>query len=63
MVALFRKIGQIGKLTGVLSVVMLIAVLGTIVAAFTHFSEHELRLHPGAFSFGDARSGPASARA
>src|SRR5439155_26747470 len=38
MVTLFRKIGQIGKLTTGLFVVMLIAVLSTIVAAFTHFN-------------------------
>jgi amino acid transporter len=53
MVALFRKIGQIGKLTTVLFVVMLIAVLSTIVAAFTHFSsEQAFAFTPGAFSFG-----------
>ncbi|PXX12106.1 APC family permease [Mycolicibacterium moriokaense] len=53
MVALFRKIGQIGKLTTVLFVVMLIAVLSTIVAAFTHFSSAQaFAFTPGAFSFG-----------
>jgi amino acid transporter len=50
MVALFRKIGQIGKLTTVLFVVMLIAVLSTIVAAFTHFSSTQaFAFTPGAF--------------
>ncbi|HTH87591.1 APC family permease [Mycobacterium sp.] len=53
MVALFRKIGQIGKLTSVLFVIMLIAVLSTIVAAFTHFSGAQaFAFTPGAFSFG-----------
>ncbi|AQT82786.1 amino acid permease [Mycolicibacterium litorale] len=53
MVALFRKIGQIGKLTTVLFVVMLIAVLTTIVAAFSHFSGAQaFAFTPGAFSFG-----------
>lgn len=52
MVALFRKIGQIGKLTTVLFVVMLIAVLTTIVAAFSHFSSAQaFAFTPGAFSF------------
>src|SRR3954467_7523279 len=52
MVALFRKIGQIGKLTTVLFVVMLIAVLSTIVAAFSHFSGAQaFAFTPGAFSF------------
>jgi len=50
MVALFRKIGQIGKLTTALFVVMLIAVLTTIVAAFTHFnSAQAFAFTPGAF--------------
>jgi amino acid transporter len=50
MVALFRKIGQIGKLTTVLFVVMLVAVLSTIVAAFSHFSaEQAFAFTPGAF--------------
>jgi amino acid transporter len=53
MAALFRKIGQIGKLTTVLFVVMLIAVFTTIVAAFTHFSAATaFAFTPGAFSFG-----------
>ncbi|MBP1820736.1 amino acid permease [Mycobacterium sp. OAE908] len=50
MVALFRKIGQIGKLTTALFVVMLIAVLSTIVAAFSHFSGAQaFAFTPGAF--------------
>ncbi|MCW2511915.1 MAG: amino acid permease [Mycobacterium sp.] len=50
MAALFRKIGQIGKLTTVLFVVMLVAVLATIVAAFTHFSGAQaFAFTPGAF--------------
>ena len=53
MLALFRKIGQIGKLTTVLFVVMLVAVLSTIVAAFSHFSSAQaFAFTPGAFSFG-----------
>jgi amino acid transporter len=51
VLALFRKIGQIGKLTTVLFVVMLVAVLTTIVAAFTHFSGAQaFAFTPGAFS-------------
>ena len=50
MVALFRKIGQIGKLTTVLFVVMLIAVLSTIIAAFSHFDAGQaFAFTPGAF--------------
>ncbi|MDT5074328.1 MAG: hypothetical protein QOH82_3648, partial [Mycobacterium sp.] len=50
MAALFRKIGQIGKLTTVLFVVMLVAVLATIVAAFSHFSGAQaFAFTPGAF--------------
>ncbi len=50
MVALFRKIGQIGNLTTVLFVVMLVAVLSTIVAAFAHFSSAQaFAFTPGAF--------------
>jgi amino acid transporter len=53
MVALFRKIGQIGKLTTVLFVVMLAAVLSTIVAAFSHFSGAQaFAFTPGAFDLG-----------
>jgi amino acid transporter len=52
MAALFRKIGQIGKLTTVLFVVMLVAVFSTIIAAFSHFSsEQAFAFTPGAFSF------------
>jgi amino acid transporter len=50
MVALFRKIGQIGKLTTVLFVVMLVAAISTIVAAFTHFNGAQaFAFTPGAF--------------
>jgi amino acid transporter len=53
MAALFRKIGQIGKLTTVLFVVMLVAVFSTIVAAFSHFSGAQaFAFTPGAFGFG-----------
>jgi amino acid transporter len=53
MAALFRRIGQIGKLTTVLFVVMLVAVLSTIVAAFSHFNGAQaFAFTPGAFSFG-----------
>ncbi|GHF95929.1 MULTISPECIES: APC family permease [Amycolatopsis] len=51
ILALFRKIGQISKLTTVLFVVMLVAVLTTIVAAFSHFSATQaFAFTPGAFS-------------
>ncbi|MFJ1767346.1 APC family permease [Amycolatopsis sp. NPDC088138] len=51
VLALFRKIGQIGKLTTGLFVVMLVAVLTTIVAAATHFSASQaFAFTPGAFS-------------
>ncbi|WP_410573673.1 APC family permease [Amycolatopsis sp. cmx-4-61] len=50
ILALFRKIGQISKLTTVLFVVMLAAVLTTIVAAFSHFSAAQaFAFTPGAF--------------
>ena len=53
MAALFRRIGQIGKLTTVLFVVMLVAVLSTIVAAFSHFSGAQaFHFTPGAFASG-----------
>ncbi len=51
VLALFRKIGQIGKLTTGLFVVMLVAVITTIIAAFTHFSAAQaFAFTPGAFS-------------
>lgn len=51
ILALFRKIGQIGKLTTGLFVVMLVAVLATIIAAFSHFSGAQaFAFTPGAFS-------------
>ncbi|WP_410611685.1 APC family permease [Amycolatopsis sp. lyj-109] len=51
ILALFRKIGQISKLTTVLFVIMLVAVLTTIVAAFSHFSAAQaFAFTPGAFS-------------
>ena len=51
VVALFRRIGQIGKLTTGLFVIMLIAVLATIIAAFSHFSGSQaFAFTPGAFS-------------
>ncbi|MGW3996823.1 APC family permease [Amycolatopsis sp. NPDC004772] len=51
ILALFRKIGQISKLTTVLFVIMLAAVLTTIVAAFSHFSGAQaFAFTPGAFS-------------
>src|SRR5205085_5229471 len=34
---LYRRIGDIGKITSIFFVVMLVSVLGVIVAAFTHF--------------------------
>lgn len=44
--ALYRRIGDIGKLTSVFFVVMLISVLGVIFAAFTHFSPHQAFTFP-----------------
>lgn len=53
MAALFRRIGQIGKLTTVLFVVMLVAVISTIIAAFSHFdSAQAFGFTPGAFDLG-----------
>ncbi|MFK0246458.1 APC family permease [Amycolatopsis azurea] len=53
VLALFRKIGEIGKLTTVLFAIMLFAALSVIVAAFTHFDGAQaFAFTPGAFSFG-----------
>jgi amino acid transporter len=38
--ALYRRIGDIGRMTTIFFVVMLVSVLGVIFAAFTHFSPH-----------------------
>jgi amino acid transporter len=46
IVALYRRIGDIGRLTSVFFVVMLITVLGVIFAAFTHFSPHQAFTFP-----------------
>ncbi|HWD01822.1 MAG TPA: APC family permease [Amycolatopsis sp.] len=55
VLALFRRIDQIGKLTTGLFVVMLCAVLTVIVAAFSHFSgEQAFGFTPGAFGSGGA---------
>jgi amino acid transporter len=52
VLALFRKIGQIGKLTTVLFAIMLFAVFAVIIAAFSHFSGSQaFDFTPGAFSF------------
>ncbi|WP_410655017.1 APC family permease [Amycolatopsis sp. lyj-112] len=52
VLALFRKIGEIGKLTTVLFAIMLFAALSVIVAAFTHFDAAQaFAFTPGAFSF------------
>jgi amino acid transporter len=40
IVALYRRIGDIGRMTSIFFVVMLVSVLGVIFAAFTHFSPH-----------------------
>jgi amino acid transporter len=40
IVALYRRIGDIGRITTVFFGVMLVSVLGVILAAFTHFSPH-----------------------
>jgi amino acid transporter len=51
VLALFRKIGQISKLTTGLFVIMLFAVLSVIVAAFSHFSGSQaFAFTPGAFT-------------
>ncbi|AGM05491.1 APC family permease [Amycolatopsis keratiniphila] len=51
VLALFRKIGEIGKLTTVLFGIMLFAALSVIVAAFTHFDGAQaFAFTPGAFS-------------
>ncbi|OLZ51226.1 APC family permease [Amycolatopsis keratiniphila] len=53
VLALFRKIGEIGKLTTVLFGIMLFAALSVIIAAFTHFDGAQaFAFTPGAFSFG-----------
>ncbi|ANN16915.1 amino acid permease [Amycolatopsis orientalis] len=53
VLALFRRIGEIGKLTTVLFAVMLFAALSVIVAAFTRFDGAQaFAFTPGAFSFG-----------
>ncbi|WP_033294030.1 APC family permease [Amycolatopsis jejuensis] len=55
VLALFRRIGQIGKLTTALFVVMLCAVLAVIAAAFSHFDAHQaFAFTPGAFGSGGA---------
>ena len=46
IVALYRRIGDIGRLTSIFFVVMLISVLGVIFAAFTHFSAHQAFTFP-----------------
>jgi amino acid transporter len=46
IVALYRRIGDIGRLTSVFFVVMLVSVLGVIFAAFTHFSGHQAFTFP-----------------
>ncbi|MDT8913833.1 APC family permease [Amycolatopsis sp. PS_44_ISF1] len=55
VLALFRRIGQIGKLTTGLFVIMLFAVLTVIIAAFSHFSGAQaFDFTPGAFGSGGA---------
>jgi amino acid transporter len=44
--ALYRRIGDIGKLTTIFFFVMLVSVLGVIFAAFTHFSPHQAFTFP-----------------
>jgi amino acid transporter len=44
--ALYRRIGDIGRLTSIFFVVMLISVFGVIFAAFTHFSPHLVGAFP-----------------
>jgi amino acid transporter len=53
--ALYRRIGEIGRLTTVLFGVMLFSVLATIVAAFSHFDGGQaFAFTPGAFDAGGA---------
>lgn len=53
--ALYRRIGEIGKLTTALFGIMLFSVLATIVAAFSHFdSGQAFGFTPGAFGAGGA---------
>jgi amino acid transporter len=53
--ALYRRIGEIGKLTAVLFGVMLFSVLAVIVAAFSHFDGGQaFGFTPGAFAGGGA---------
>jgi amino acid transporter len=55
VLALFRRIGQISKLTTGLFVIMLFAVLAVIIAAFSHFSGAQaFAFTPGAFGSGGA---------
>ncbi|TCO57393.1 APC family permease [Actinocrispum wychmicini] len=52
VVALWRRIGQIGKLTAGLFVVMLLSVIALILASLTHFhASLAFAYTPGAFSF------------
>lgn len=52
VVALWRRIGQIGKLTAGLFIVMLVAVIAVILASLTHFhASLAFAYTPGAFSF------------
>ncbi|MDN3358890.1 APC family permease [Actinomadura sp. DC4] len=46
ILALYRRIGDIGRMTSVFFVVMLISVLGVIFAAFTHFNAHQAFTFP-----------------
>ncbi|WP_414944381.1 APC family permease [Amycolatopsis sp. cmx-11-32] len=53
VLAAFRRIGEIGKLTTVLFAIMLFAALSVIVAPFTRFDGAQaFAFTPGAFSFG-----------
>ncbi|GAA3523458.1 APC family permease [Amycolatopsis ultiminotia] len=55
VLALFRRIGQIGKLTTALFVIMLAAVLTVVTAAFSHFDgARAFAFTPGAFGSGGA---------
>ncbi len=55
VLALFRRIGQISKLTTALFLIMLFAVLAVIIAAFSHFDAHQaFDFTPGAFGSGGA---------
>ncbi|GAB3908558.1 hypothetical protein GCM10029964_108520 [Kibdelosporangium lantanae] len=64
VLALYRRIGQIGRLTTVLFAVMMLSVIAVILASLTHFHADLAFAYPeGRSSRSAGRSGPASAPA